>query len=134
MFSSGRTGRFPFNTLILVSINFLYYNRLAVAVPATFKNLLTAVVPIAAKQIFDFMIIAYHAIFTTYGTWLPDDPRGSYSKDVYIKQLQPLGTVKYERQNPQPAKKILRDFWAVAKQNTIRPPFFINDRTRPLVA
>jgi hypothetical protein len=29
------------------------------------------------------MVIAYHAIFTTYGAWLPNDPRGSYSKDVY---------------------------------------------------
>ncbi|MDD5327333.1 MAG: transposase [Phycisphaerae bacterium] len=80
------------------------------------------------------MIIAYHAIFTTYGTWLPNDPRGSYSKDVYIEQLRSLGIVKYGRQSPQPAKKTLQNFWAVAKQNTTRPPFFINDRTRPLVA
>ncbi|MDD5063277.1 MAG: transposase [Phycisphaerae bacterium] len=80
------------------------------------------------------MIIAYHTIFTTYGTWLPNDPRGSYSKDVYIRQLQSLGTVKYGRQNPQPAKKTLQKFWAVARHCTTRPPFFINDRTRPLVA
>jgi REP element-mobilizing transposase RayT len=80
------------------------------------------------------MVIAYHAIFTTYGTWLPNDPRGSYSKDVYIEQLQSLGTVRYGRQNPQPSKKTLQMFWAVARQKTIRPPFFINDRTRPLVA
>jgi hypothetical protein len=33
------------------------------------------------------MIIAYHAIFTTYGTWLPNDPRGSYSKTIYKAEL-----------------------------------------------
>ena len=80
------------------------------------------------------MIIAYHIIFTTYGTWLPNDPRGSYSKGVYIEQLKSLGTVKYGRQNPQPSKNILRKFWAVTKLNTTQPPFFINDKIRPLVA
>jgi len=80
------------------------------------------------------MVIAYHTIFTTYGTWLPNDPRGSYSKYVYIEQLQSLGTVRYGRQNPQPSKKVLQKFWVASRQNTTRPPFFINDKTRPLVA
>jgi hypothetical protein len=51
------------------------------------------------------MIIAYHAIFTTYGTWLPNDPRGSYSKEIYNAPLRMLGPIKYERQNPTPAKE-----------------------------
>ena len=38
------------------------------------------------------MIIAYHAIFTTYGTWLPNDPRGSYSKTIYNAELAALGS------------------------------------------
>jgi hypothetical protein len=46
------------------------------------------------------MIIAYHAIFTTYGTWLPNDPRGSYSKEIYNENLRMLGMIKYGRQNP----------------------------------
>ncbi|MCX5675040.1 MAG: transposase [Planctomycetota bacterium] len=28
------------------------------------------------------MVIAYHAIFSTYGFWLPNDPRGSWSEFV----------------------------------------------------
>jgi REP element-mobilizing transposase RayT len=80
------------------------------------------------------MIIAYHAIFTTYGTWLPNDPRGSFSKDVYIEQLKALGTVKYGRQYPQPQKEILHKFWITAKHKTTAPPFYITDATRPLVA
>jgi len=43
------------------------------------------------------MIIAYHAIFTTYGAWLPNDPRGSYSKEIYNEQLRALGRIKYGR-------------------------------------
>jgi len=37
------------------------------------------------------MVIAYHAIRTTYGTWLPNDPRGSYSKAVYNAEPAALG-------------------------------------------
>lgn len=80
------------------------------------------------------MIIAYHVIFTTYGTWLPNDPRGSYSKNVYIDQLKLLGEVKYGRQNPQPPKPKLYKFWAAARNKMSRPPFFINDNSRKLIA
>jgi REP element-mobilizing transposase RayT len=33
------------------------------------------------------MVIAYHAIFTTYGFWLPNDPRGSWSTFVGAWEL-----------------------------------------------
>ncbi len=80
------------------------------------------------------MIIAYHAIFTTYGTWLPNDPRGSYSKDVYIEELKSLGKVKYGRQKPQPQRNTLNKFWTESKNSLPRKPYFINDRTRPAIA
>ena len=48
------------------------------------------------------MIIAYHAIFTTYGTWLPNDPRGSYSENVYNAELAELGAIHYGRQELRP--------------------------------
>jgi len=80
------------------------------------------------------MVIAYHAIFTTYGTWLPNDPRGSYSKAVYNEQLRLLGEIKYGRQYPQPALRKLRRFWTEASPCLARPPFFLDDATRPVVA
>lgn len=80
------------------------------------------------------MIIAYHAIFTTYGTWLPNDPRGSYSKEIYNDQLRLLGEIKYGRQNPSPAKKDLLKFWTMAAPHLQRPPFFLNDASRTVVA
>ena len=80
------------------------------------------------------MIIAYHAIFTTYGTWLPNDPRGSFSVQIYNQALKALGQIKRGRQNPQPARPVLRRFWTAAEPRLSRPPYFINDSTRPIVA
>ncbi len=80
------------------------------------------------------MVIAYHIIFTTYGTWLPNDPRGSYSKKVYQDELAALGEVRYGRQNPQPPRSSMRRFRAAAQRCLSRPPYHINDRTRPVVA
>lgn len=80
------------------------------------------------------MIIAYHAIFTTYGTWLPNDPRGSYSKEVYNEQLRALGTVKYGRQSPAPSGTKLMRFWTAATPRLSHAPFFIDNDTRPIVA
>jgi REP element-mobilizing transposase RayT len=79
------------------------------------------------------MIVAYHAVFTTYGTWLPNDPRGSYSKEIYNDQLRLLGEIKYGRQIP-PPKKLLLNFYSEAIPVLGRPAFFINDHTRPIVA
>jgi len=79
------------------------------------------------------MIIAYHAIFTTYGTWLPNDPRGSYSKEIYNDQLRLLGEIKYGRQIP-PPRKLLLKFYSEAVPALDRPTFFINNHTRPIIA
>ncbi|MDP6543791.1 MAG: hypothetical protein QGH60_07340 [Phycisphaerae bacterium] len=80
------------------------------------------------------VIIAYHTIFTTYGTWLPNDPRGSYSTAVYDAELQALGDVRYGRQDPQPDRNTLRRFWTASRGRTSRRPFFIDDSTRPIIA
>jgi hypothetical protein len=80
------------------------------------------------------MIIAYHAIFTTYGTWLPNDPRGSYSKQIYSQALAELGAIRYGRQSPQPAGSVLRRFRTAAMPRLTRPPYYISAATRPVVA
>ncbi len=80
------------------------------------------------------MVIAYHAIFTTYGTWLPNDPRGSYSKEVYNRELHLLGEICPGRQYPQPPKGELRRFWTASRTRLKRPPFFIHNSIRSVVA
>ena len=82
----------------------------------------------------NLVIIAYHAIFTTYGTWLPNDPRGSFSKKIYNDELRMLGEIEYGRQFPQPTKGELRKFWTAGRPRLSRAPYFINERIRPIVA
>lgn len=79
------------------------------------------------------MIIAYHAIFTTYGTWLPNDPRGSYSTEIYNDRLRLLGEINYGKQAP-PPKKVLLQFYTKSAAVLERPAYFINGNTRPKVA
>ena len=37
------------------------------------------------------MVLAYHIIFTAYGFWLPNDPRGSWSEFVPFVELVRFG-------------------------------------------
>jgi REP element-mobilizing transposase RayT len=39
------------------------------------------------------VILAFHSIFTTYGTWLPNEPRGSWSTFVASTELYRFGKV-----------------------------------------
>ena len=38
------------------------------------------------------MVLAYHVIFSIYGFWLPNDPRGSWSEFVGAWELVRYGT------------------------------------------
>jgi len=40
-------------------------------------------------------VIAYHVIFCTHGFWLPNDPRGSGSKEVRYEPLREFGDATY---------------------------------------
>ncbi len=37
------------------------------------------------------MVIGYHVIIGAYGFWLPNDPRGSWSTEVWAGHLRPFG-------------------------------------------
>jgi REP element-mobilizing transposase RayT len=62
-------------------------------------------------------IIAYHVIWTAYGTWLPNDPRGSGSRTVYASDLVELGAVHYDRKKSQPRRSEVREFYASAEEH-----------------
>ena len=80
------------------------------------------------------MVIGYHVIFTTYGTWLPNDPRGSYSKQIYQRELAELGDVMYGRRCPQPSRQSMRRFRTAAVRRLSRPPYYVTQATRPIIA
>jgi REP element-mobilizing transposase RayT len=70
------------------------------------------------------MVIAHHLIWTNYGTWLPNDPRGGGSQQIATPRLAELGELHHGRKKIQPAGRILNEFRAFAepelKFNVIR--------------
>lgn len=61
------------------------------------------------------IVIAYHLIWTAYGWWLPNDPRGSGSKSIDADILTQLGELHYGRKRIQPPGDEIRDFYTRAK-------------------
>lgn len=57
------------------------------------------------------LVIAYHLIWTAYGWWLPNDPRGSGSKEVADDVIADLGKLHYGRKRAQPTGKVVREFY-----------------------
>ncbi len=61
------------------------------------------------------MVAGYHLIWTTYGSWLPNDPRGSNSQEVCCAKIAPLGELHFGRKRIQPAGKVIREFYEAAQ-------------------
>ena len=59
-------------------------------------------------------VIAHHLIWTVYGTWLPNDPRGSGSREVTSNVLRDLGELHYGRKRIQPPRSAVREFYDAA--------------------
>jgi REP element-mobilizing transposase RayT len=73
------------------------------------------------------LVIGYHLIWTAYGYWLPNDPRGSGSKLVRSSQIAKLGELHYGRKRIQPAGKDIEQFYNQAK-SVLRYPVLEFDR------
>ncbi|MSQ93832.1 MAG: hypothetical protein EXR98_04665 [Gemmataceae bacterium] len=56
------------------------------------------------------MVAGYHLIWTVYGYWLPNDPRGSTSTEVRVEPIAALGEHHFGRKKNQPSSKELRAF------------------------
>jgi REP element-mobilizing transposase RayT len=57
------------------------------------------------------IVIAYHLIWTVYGTWLPNDPRGSGSNAIATDVLKDLGELHFGRKSIQPPSRDIREFY-----------------------
>jgi REP element-mobilizing transposase RayT len=62
------------------------------------------------------MVAAYHLIWTAYGWWLPNDPRGSMSKEVHAANIAGLGELHYGRKKILPAYRDIQKFYAHASE------------------
>ncbi|MFZ1937190.1 MAG: transposase [Thermoguttaceae bacterium] len=56
------------------------------------------------------IIIAHHLIWTAYGYWLPNDPRGSMSKTIASDVIAELGELHHGRKKVQPSAREIREF------------------------
>ncbi|HUU60558.1 MAG TPA: hypothetical protein VMZ50_13540, partial [Phycisphaerae bacterium] len=67
------------------------------------------------------MIIAHHLIWTAYGWWLPNDPRGSMSHCIRNDLIAELGALHYGRKRVQPASRDIHAFYEKAKEKLQHP-------------
>ena len=57
------------------------------------------------------MVLAHHLIWTAYGWWLPNDPRGSMSRRIASDLIAELGKLHFGRKRVQPASRQIRAFY-----------------------
>jgi REP element-mobilizing transposase RayT len=73
------------------------------------------------------MVAGYHLIWTAYGYWLPNDPRGSTSIGVRVEPIQKLGEIHYGRKAVQPSKKETGAFHEKARDVLKHPVLLFDD-------
>jgi REP element-mobilizing transposase RayT len=61
------------------------------------------------------IVIAHHLIWTAYGSWLPNDPRGSTSEYIASDIIAELGQLHRGRRKVQPTSSMIREFHNRAK-------------------
>ena len=79
------------------------------------------------------VIIAHHQIIHGYGHWLPNDPRGSGSRDVGSQKLSELGPVHHGRKRVQPPREELRRFYQKATPRLNYEPIWFDDAKRQAI-
>jgi len=62
------------------------------------------------------MVIAHHLMWTLYGWWLPNDPRGSTSKTIHSDLLHDLGELHFGRKRIQPTGRDIHTFYDQAAE------------------
>jgi hypothetical protein len=67
------------------------------------------------------MVAGYHLIWTAYGWWLPNNPRGSSSPAIGDEQIAALGDCHYGRKVVQPGSAVIRDFYEIARDELQHP-------------
>src|SRR5713101_1705661 len=68
------------------------------------------------------MVLGYHLIWTAYGWWLPNDPRGSSSHEIRVEKIADLGDLRFGRKEIQPSRAELREFFAASRDVLAHEP------------
>jgi len=57
------------------------------------------------------MVAGFHLIWTAYGWWLPNDPRGSSSHEIRVEKISERGEMHHGRKQVQPPSQVIRQFY-----------------------
>jgi len=80
------------------------------------------------------IVIAHHLIWTAYGWWLPNDPRGSGSKTIASDVIAQLGELHSGRKKGQPAGADVRRFYERAAEILVHPLLTFDEAARGEIA
>jgi len=80
------------------------------------------------------IVIAYHLIWTAYGWWLANDPRGSGSHVIRTDVLKMLGELHHGRKRVQPASNDIRKFYEAARAYLKHELRTLDDAARRMIA
>ncbi len=79
------------------------------------------------------LVIAYHLVWTAYGWWLPNDPRGSGSRTIRQDYLRELGELHHGRKPVQPTGREVRRFYERAAGLLRHPLLAFDDAARAAI-
>lgn len=78
-------------------------------------------------------VLAHHLIWTGYGHWLPNDPRGSGSTVAMDDDIAALGSIHFGRKPLQPSRAVVKEFYARADEVLKYPRIlFSNDHIQSI--
>lgn len=80
------------------------------------------------------MVAGFHLIWTAYGWWLPNDPRGSTSHEIRVEQIAELGELHYGRKPVPPPSREIRCFYDQARDQLRHPLSALEQTDFDLVA
>ena len=80
------------------------------------------------------MVAGFHLIWTAYGWWLPNDPRGSSSHEIRVERIAELGELHHGRKPVQPPSREIRAFYEQARQVLQHPLLTFDDEDRRIIA
>ena len=76
------------------------------------------------------IVIAHHLVWSVYGAWLPNDPRGSGSDVVRNPVLAELGELHKGRKAVQPNGRVSREFYQQAASRLQHPLLTMDEEQR----
>jgi REP element-mobilizing transposase RayT len=80
------------------------------------------------------VVAGFHLIWTAYGWWLPNDPRGSSSHEIRVEKINELGELHHGRKVIQPPGREIKQFYYQAGEVLKHPLLTLEDADIDLVA